>query len=60
MLRYKEYFESQNINFKSPIENTSSNNWLNCIELKDINERNLFLNECQKKCFMQTNMAINK
>ena len=48
MLRYKEYFESQNINFKSPIENTSSNNWLNCIELKDINERNLFLNECQK------------
>ena len=49
MLRYKEYFESQNINFKSPIENTSSNNWLNCIELKDINERNLFLNECQKK-----------
>lgn len=44
--KYSEFFQSkQSIEFISEPVNSKSNFWLNCIKLKDKNERDLFLEE---------------
>lgn len=44
-LAYKTKFDQQGINFRWELENTQPNYWLMCVELENVNERNLFLKE---------------
>lgn len=45
---YREFFSKSSINLKTPIKNSTSNNWLNAIELKNKHDRDKFLIECRE------------
>ena len=49
---YENFFKSTDIHFFSEPENSKSNFWLNSIILKDLDERNLFLDETNSKGVM--------
>lgn len=44
-LAYKSKFDQLGINFRWELPNTQPNYWLMCVELENLNERNLFLKE---------------
>lgn len=44
-LLYKDFFNSQGINFRTELPNTKANYWLMCVELENKEERELFLKE---------------
>jgi dTDP-4-amino-4,6-dideoxygalactose transaminase len=44
-LLYQDFFSSQGISFRAELPNTKANYWLMCVELKNKEERDLFLNE---------------
>lgn len=50
--RYREYFEHENIHLKEPIANSTSNYWLNAIELPDQESRDTFLDLTNKAGIM--------
>jgi aminotransferase in exopolysaccharide biosynthesis len=45
VLLYKDFFNSQGINFRTELPNTKANYWLMCLELENKEERELFLKE---------------
>jgi perosamine synthetase len=49
---YAGFFEEQGITFRRELENTKANYWLMCIELEDIEERNIFLEVTNKSKVM--------
>lgn len=44
-LAYKSKFDQMGVNFRWELPNTQPNYWLMCVELENLNERNLFLKE---------------
>ena len=44
-LTYKNRFDQLGVNFRWELPNTQPNYWLMCVELENLNERNLFLKE---------------
>lgn len=44
-LAYKSRFDQLGVNFRSELPNTQPNYWLMCVELENLEERNLFLKE---------------
>ena len=40
---YSDFFDSNEIKFRTELENTKANYWLMCVELNSLNERNKFL-----------------
>jgi perosamine synthetase len=44
-LAYKSRFDHMGVNFRWELPNTQPNYWLMCVELENLNERNLFLKE---------------
>lgn len=44
-LAYKSRFDQLGVNFRWELPNTQPNYWLMCVELENLNERNLFLKE---------------
>jgi perosamine synthetase len=40
---YAIFFDGQNIKFRTELENTQANYWLMCVELENVEERNVFL-----------------
>ena len=50
--KYKSFFETLNINFVAEPENSKSNYWLNALVLKNIEERNTFLEYLNNKGIM--------
>jgi perosamine synthetase len=49
---YKEFFQNNNIEFVTELENSKSNYWLNAIILKDKAQRDLFLDATNSKGVM--------
>ncbi len=50
--KYKEFFQKTDIVFVTELENSKSNYWLNTIILKDVQQRNLLLDEANSKGVM--------
>jgi len=46
---YADFFKNKEVKFIEEAENTKVNYWLNCIELKDRNERDLFLEKTNEQ-----------
>jgi len=46
---YADFFKNKEVKFFEEAENTRVNYWLNCIELKDRNERDLFLEKTNEQ-----------
>lgn len=42
---YEFFFKDQNIKFRKELENTKANYWLMCVEMENLEQRNLFLKE---------------
>lgn len=49
---YKSFFEKKGIKFRTESPNTKANYWLMCLEFENLNERNMFLAETNKKYIM--------
>jgi perosamine synthetase len=44
-LEYKSFFEKSGLKFRTETPNTKANYWLMCVELEDLQQRDLFLSE---------------
>ena len=50
--KYSTFFKTEGIKFRTENKNTKANYWLMCVELKDKNERNLFLEKTNESGVM--------
>ena len=46
--KYKAFFDSLGINFRTETPHSKANYWLMCVELEDLDERNLFIKQTNK------------
>ena len=50
--KYKTFFDSLSMNFRTETPQTKANYWLMCVELESLKERNLFITETNKSNVM--------